>query len=893
MMKKIIIAIMFCSFMLHAQTPADMKITLQDIEQLEQQYVTLKNEHLRETTTFHVMKIHWNTKVPALQDNVRSQYITLKKKFSDVQKKDAEIEKTVLEEAVWRAQVEKLLQDVEKNGINLPAMDHIALHELKRSYRTYGKTKAEQEFRRLQNLIEEQKAITARKKSMTAETQSMAGMITQQDINDLKQQFRSALKTSFSIEDQTQIQELEFMLLKKDYDSLMRHYMKMQRLLKTRKAELQAKKLQEDTPARKRQRLYAKAMSGNIPALLELHDSKDPRALTKLKELASKDNLEAQYIIGRLYLQGRGVERSEMLAERYFKQGALKNHQGCIDQLYKMYSNKSSSKYDLQKSLQIMEKWAEDGKKDAMILIARYADAGIFMKPDSTKAARYYQKLANMDYIPALGYCMEHGLNGEKVDLKGALELYYDCAISSKNIDAAYRYIKLKVKLDVSVTNRDKDIDQMIGIADKHPGLDRILGRQAKEDSGDLYAKLDEASKNIFNNRWVEENVKVLEELQTYDLPDAYLYHAIYKLCGNRHRSYAPTSKQIAEGLALYAKCRDRLDQCSANTLYSFYHVLSGWDNAAKYFKVDTDKIFKICADKGNAQCAYEYGLKNQSTHPDIFFKYISIAAEKNYSPALYQLALAYKYGIGVPEKRAKSIEFLDKCIGIATKFGEKHLIAMCNLQKAELLAAGNGVPKDIVAADEYYRQGAFLNQETVPALRKFTNEHFFVLVKQTQTCAELKLPSALWMLGLFQSNYSESKFHPFMLLTPVNAPDDRFVYIKGLQDAKFPIEKDDKIAIANAVITWEKAVEAGSPEAAFALACVNWKLKDNHQETMKWLIMTIRICQRSQNMEIRYKHLMDYAAHALQILAVKMKNKQIPYQADFTRRRGLNVPVN
>ena len=36
MMKKIIIAIMFCSFMLHAQTPADMKITLQDIEQLEQ-----------------------------------------------------------------------------------------------------------------------------------------------------------------------------------------------------------------------------------------------------------------------------------------------------------------------------------------------------------------------------------------------------------------------------------------------------------------------------------------------------------------------------------------------------------------------------------------------------------------------------------------------------------------------------------------------------------------------------------------------------------------------------------------------------------------------------------------------------------------------------------------
>ena len=878
--------------MLHAQTPADMKITLQDIEQLEQQYVTLKNEHLRETTTFRVMKIHWDTKVPALQDNVRSQYITLKKKFSDVQKKDAEIEKTVLEEAVWRTQVEKLLQDVEKNGINLPAMDHIALHELKRSYRTYGKTKAEQEFRRLQNLIDEQKSIAAKKKAIQDEEQSMQGMVTRQDFEELQKQFRTELRQNFTIADFTEIQKFEIMLMKKDHKALMQHYMKMQRLLKARKAELKAKKLQEDTPARKRQRLYAKAMSGNIPALLELHDSKDPRALTKLKELASKDNLEAQYIIGRLYLQGRGVVRSEMLAERYFKQGALKNHQGCIDQLYKMYSNKSSSKYDLQKSLQIMEKWAEDGKKDAMILIARYADAGIFMKPDSTKAARYYQKLANMDYIPALGYCMEHGLNGEKVDLKGALELYYDCAISSKNIDAAYRYIKLKVKLDVSVTNRDKDIDQMIGIADKHPGLDRILGRQAKEGSGDLYAKLDEASKNIFNNRWVEENVKVLEELQTYDLPDAYLYHAIYKLCGNRHRSYAPTSKQIAEGLALYAKCRDRLDQCSANTLYSFYHVLSGWDNAAKYFKVNADKIFKICADKGYARYAYEYGLKNQSTHPDIFFKYISIAAEKNYSPALYQLALAYKYGIGVPEKRAKSIEFLDKCIGIATKFGEKHLIAMCNLQKAELLAAGNGVPKDIVAADEYYRQGAFLNQETVPALWKFTKAHFFVLVKQTQTCAELKLPSALWMLGLFQSNYSESKFRP-ILLTPVDAPDDRFVYIKGLQDAKFPIEKDDKIAIANAVITWEKAVEAGSPEAAFALACVNCKLKDNHQETMKWLIMTIRICQRSQNMEIRYKHLMDYAAHALQILAVKMKNKSIPFQADLTRHRGLNVPVN
>ena len=891
MIRTIIISIMFCSTVLYAQNQTE--ITLQDIEKLEQQYATLKNEHLRKKMNFHIMKIHWKTNVPALQNNVKKQYFNLKQQFADSQRRDAEMENIAAEKEAWLAQVDRLRQDYEKSTINLSAEDTRALFQLKRYYTKYGRDKAYQELKRLQVLVDEQKSIANKKKASQDEAQSMAGMVTRQDFEELKKQFQTELRQNFTIADLTEIQKFKFMLMKKDHKALMQHYMKMQRLLKTRKAELKAKKLQEDTPARKRQRLYAKAMSGNIPALIELHDSKDKSALAKLKEMASQDNLEAQYTLGIFYLQGRGIDRSEMLAERYFKKGAQKNHAGCIEQLYKMYSNENSSKYDLQKSLQIMEKWAEDGKKDAMILIARYADAGIFMNQDSVKAAHYYQKLANMDYIPALGYCMEYGLNGEKIDLKGALELYYDCAISSQNMDAAYRYIKLKSKLDASVTDRDKDIYQMKGIAGKHPGLDKIFGGQVKEKSGDLHAKLNEAAKNIFNNRWVEENVKVLEELQAYDLPDAYLYHAIYKLCGNRHRSYVPTNKQISEGLALYTKCSTRLEQCSVDTLYTFYQVLSDWDNAAKYFKVDADKIFKMAADKGNAQCAYEYGLKNKSSHPDVFFKYISIAAEKNYSLALYQLALAYKYGIGVSENGAKSIELLDKCIDVATKFEEKYLIAMCNLQKAELFAAGNGVPKDIIAADECYRQGAFLNKETVPPLRKFTNAHFFVLVKQTQKCAELKLASALWMLGLFQSNYSESKFHPYMLLTSVNAPDDRFVYIKGLQDAKFPIEKDDKIAIANAVITWEKAVEAGSPEAAFALACVNCKLKDNHQETMKWLIMTIRICQRSQNMEIRYKHLMDYAAHALQILAVKMKNKSIPFQADLTRHRGFNVPVN
>ena len=126
-----------------------------------------------------------------------------------------------------------------------------------------------------------------------------------------------------------------------------------------------------------------------------------------------------------------------------------------------------------------------------------------------------------------------------------------------------------------------------------------------------------------------------------------------------------------------------------------------------------------------------------------------------------------------------------------------------------------------------------------------------------------------------------------------MDGTDSRHTYIRGLQDAKFSIEQDDKIAVANAVTTWEKAVEAGSPEAAFALACVNSNQKDNHQETMKWLIMTIRMCQRSQNMEIRYKHLMDYAAHALQITVMEIKKQEIHFQAYYTKQRGLNVPIN
>ena len=50
MIRTIIISIMFCSTVLYAQNQTE--ITLQDIEKLEQQYATLKNEHLRKKNEF-------------------------------------------------------------------------------------------------------------------------------------------------------------------------------------------------------------------------------------------------------------------------------------------------------------------------------------------------------------------------------------------------------------------------------------------------------------------------------------------------------------------------------------------------------------------------------------------------------------------------------------------------------------------------------------------------------------------------------------------------------------------------------------------------------------------------------------------------------------------------
>ena len=131
---------------------------------------------------------------------------------------------------------------------------------------------------------------------------------------------------------QTEIIELEYdMKAKKDPAAIERKFLKIKKEIAD--WSLRFEKLKEEkNPQVKRARLLRelneRAQKGDMTALGYLHEAGDKSALQRLKTADQNNNRDAQFILGGIYLNGIGVGRSEVLAERYLNKAAKNNHTG-------------------------------------------------------------------------------------------------------------------------------------------------------------------------------------------------------------------------------------------------------------------------------------------------------------------------------------------------------------------------------------------------------------------------------------------------------------------------------------------------------------------------------------------------------------------------------------
>ncbi len=143
------------------------------------------------------------------------------------------------------------------------------------------------------------------------------------------------------------------------------------------------------------------------------------------EDLAKKGFPEAQVVLGRMYLYGKGMERNPEKALELFKAADRPNG----DRRAKNYIPRArayigrkaikgkTKNYTPEQGLAMLEEVAETGNKTALFELGYAYEKGLAgLKPDGRKAAEYYGRSADTGYSRAFHYQGELYEDGELIE---------------------------------------------------------------------------------------------------------------------------------------------------------------------------------------------------------------------------------------------------------------------------------------------------------------------------------------------------------------------------------------------------------------------------------------------------------------------------------------------
>lgn len=177
----------------------------------------------------------------------------------------------------------------------------------------------------------------------------------------------------------------------------------------------------------------------SMDILAELHLSgtggaeKDFRLVKMLSlEAAAKGSAAAEFRLGILYQEGKGVKVNERKAVQYFTQAAMKAHYGAHYKLGMAYYDGKGVDADLAKAVDLFKTSATHGNKDAMFMLgALYRDGeGV---PADLKSSMHWLRLAveskSIEAMNELGTIYMHGQGHVDIDEAQAFSLFQEAAV--------------------------------------------------------------------------------------------------------------------------------------------------------------------------------------------------------------------------------------------------------------------------------------------------------------------------------------------------------------------------------------------------------------------------------------------------------------------------------
>ena len=151
-------------------------------------------------------------------------------------------------------------------------------------------------------------------------------------------------------------------------------------------------------------------------------------AIAKMKVLARRDDLHAQYYLGKLYRDGGIVIPDSTLAEYYLKSAAERGMSEAQYAMGKLYLSDDEEVHDAAQGIRWLKSATELGSSDAAYLLGK-----MYLPKDREKAVRYFEQAAQQDnpyaqYMLGKIFLAEHNTERGMAYMELAAENGSECA---------------------------------------------------------------------------------------------------------------------------------------------------------------------------------------------------------------------------------------------------------------------------------------------------------------------------------------------------------------------------------------------------------------------------------------------------------------------------------
>jgi len=403
----------------------------------------------------------------------------------------------------------------------------------------------------------------------------------------------------------------------------------------------------------------------------------------------AKELLEKAYEAGdgyAAYRLGTGYQNAEFSEERdyktafdYYTVGAERDHLYAIEMLGRYYRSGILGEPNSEKAIECYRKAIERGSNYGRVELALCYEEGFGVEEDDNKAFELLKLAGAENYVYAdmkLGYYYMNGVVGEP-DFDKAFE-HFTKAAEGGNADSMY--------------NLGRMYKYSIG-RPENPELAVDYFRKAAE-AGDVDANIEMAISYEHEYGGLEFDAAKSVEYMKYSADKDHPY-AQYKL--GTYYYHGMVEEDMEKGLEYLHKAYENESPYAAATLGDHYlYGRSGDDysNAFQYYKKAEEKDHIT---EGLGLC-YLYGIGVETSASEAF-KYLTIAAGRDYTAAKYRLGLCYKYETGTTKNLTEAYKWFSEAAEEGNR-SAKYELGM-------LLLDGEGVAMDLEKGIGWLSQAA------------------------------------------------------------------------------------------------------------------------------------------------------------------------------------------